>query len=167
MHEGTPVEEFSGSEKIAYLPRELDTEDSPGSDQENGHLIYCAPWGLSEGTAMKIRFTVGDVEFDGELYGNPVAEEFWGTLPTEVLLRDFNKIEKVGRVAAPLTLRGVPQSDAPGPGEIGYYAPTQGLALYYGHVGKWPGLVRLGRFDLDLDVLKALPDGSRALIELR
>lgn len=39
------LEEFSGREKIGYLPRKLDTEESPGSDPEDGDLIYFAPWG--------------------------------------------------------------------------------------------------------------------------
>ncbi len=38
-------EELNGREKISYLPRELDTTDTPGSDPENGDLIYYAPWG--------------------------------------------------------------------------------------------------------------------------
>lgn len=40
-----PIEELSGSEKIAYLPRELNHAGSPGSDPENGDLIYYTPWG--------------------------------------------------------------------------------------------------------------------------
>jgi hypothetical protein len=40
-----PFEEFSGREKIAYLPRELNTAGSPGSDPEDGDLIYFTPWG--------------------------------------------------------------------------------------------------------------------------
>jgi hypothetical protein len=39
------LEEFAGREKIAYLPRELAHEGSPGSDPENGDLIYYIPWG--------------------------------------------------------------------------------------------------------------------------
>ncbi|QYN39020.1 hypothetical protein K1T35_18565 [Pseudonocardia sp. DSM 110487] len=39
------VEEYSGREKISYLPRELNHEGSPGSDPENGDLIYFTPWG--------------------------------------------------------------------------------------------------------------------------
>ena len=41
----TRFEEFAGSEKIAYLPRELDSAGSPGSDPQDGDLIYYAPWG--------------------------------------------------------------------------------------------------------------------------
>jgi hypothetical protein len=40
-----PFEEFAGREKVGYLPRKLDTSDSPGSDPEDGDLIYFAPWG--------------------------------------------------------------------------------------------------------------------------
>ncbi|MEV8176366.1 cyclophilin-like fold protein [Microbacterium sp. NPDC079176] len=39
------VEEFAGAEKIAYLPRELSYEGSPGSDPEDGDLIYYTSWG--------------------------------------------------------------------------------------------------------------------------
>ncbi|MEV1005421.1 cyclophilin-like fold protein [Nonomuraea sp. NPDC050202] len=39
------LEEFSGREKIGYLPRKLDTTGSPGSDPEDGDLIYFVPWG--------------------------------------------------------------------------------------------------------------------------
>jgi hypothetical protein len=40
-----PFEDLSGREKIAYLPRELNIEGSPGSDPENGDLIYFTSWG--------------------------------------------------------------------------------------------------------------------------
>jgi hypothetical protein len=38
-------EEFNGREKIAYLPRALDIGTTPGSDPEDGDLIYYVPWG--------------------------------------------------------------------------------------------------------------------------
>jgi hypothetical protein len=39
------VEEFAGREKIADLPRELQFAGTPGSDPEDGDLIYYTPWG--------------------------------------------------------------------------------------------------------------------------
>ncbi|WP_200182788.1 cyclophilin-like fold protein [Tomitella biformata] len=39
------VEEYGGREKISYLPRDLDTAQSPGSRPEVGDLSYYAPWG--------------------------------------------------------------------------------------------------------------------------
>jgi hypothetical protein len=39
------LEELVGREKIAYLPRKLVHAGSPGSDPEDGDLIYYVPWG--------------------------------------------------------------------------------------------------------------------------
>ena len=40
-----PVTEFAGREKLGQLPRDLETAGSPGSDPEDGDLIYFMPWG--------------------------------------------------------------------------------------------------------------------------
>ena len=40
-----PVEEFAGKEKLGHLPRDLETSGSPGSEPENGDLMYLIPWG--------------------------------------------------------------------------------------------------------------------------
>ena len=39
------LEEHAGREKIGYLPRALTVDGSPGSDPEDGDLIYFVPWG--------------------------------------------------------------------------------------------------------------------------
>ena len=39
------VEDLSRREKISYLPRELEHAGTPGSDPEDGDLIYFTPWG--------------------------------------------------------------------------------------------------------------------------
>ena len=39
------LEEFARREKIGYLPRKLTYSGSPGSDPEDGDLIYYVPWG--------------------------------------------------------------------------------------------------------------------------
>jgi hypothetical protein len=39
------LEEFTGREKISYLPRKLAHTGSPGTDPEDGDLIYYVPWG--------------------------------------------------------------------------------------------------------------------------
>lgn len=39
------LEELNGREKIGYPPRELDVDGTPGSDPEDGDLIYFTPWG--------------------------------------------------------------------------------------------------------------------------
>lgn len=39
------LEDLSGREKIGDPPRALDVEGTPGSDPEDGDLIYFTPWG--------------------------------------------------------------------------------------------------------------------------
>lgn len=39
------LEELSGREKIAYLPRKLLHNGSPGSTPKDGDFIYYVPWG--------------------------------------------------------------------------------------------------------------------------
>jgi hypothetical protein len=39
------LEEYAGREKIGYFSRKLVTAGSPGSDPEDGDLIYFTPWG--------------------------------------------------------------------------------------------------------------------------
>lgn len=39
------LEEFAGREKIGHLPSRLTHGGSPGSDPEDGDLIYYVPWG--------------------------------------------------------------------------------------------------------------------------
>ncbi|WP_223168131.1 cyclophilin-like fold protein [Nonomuraea sp. SYSU D8015] len=96
---------------------------------------------------------------NGELFDHPVSHEFATMLPLTLAFADFNKVERVARLARPLALRGVPDADQPRPDEIGYYAPAQSLVLYYSHVGRWPGLVRMGSFAYYRDALRALLDG--------
>ena len=38
------VEDLSRREKVSYLPRELEHAGTPGSDPEDGDLIYFTPW---------------------------------------------------------------------------------------------------------------------------
>jgi hypothetical protein len=107
----------------------------------------------------RLRFTVDGDSFGGELYSNPVAEDLAARLPLTLAFTDLNRVEKVAHLGRMLQVSGVPASDEPEPGEIGYYAPGQALVLYYGRVGRWPGLVRIGRFTWDLETLRGLPDG--------
>ncbi|KJL27510.1 cyclophilin-like fold protein [Microbacterium oxydans] len=110
---------------------------------------------------VHVALSVG-IEFDADLYANPVAADLATRLPMDAVFTDFKGVEKVATLERALRLRGVPAEDSPEPGEIGYYAPTRSLVFYYGSVGTWPGLVRIGRFDLALPTLRDLPDGFSA-----
>ena len=109
---------------------------------------------------MNIELTIDDRTVSGELFENPVARQLGDLLPLTLTFDDYNDVEKVAQLKRELILDGVPDVDEPHPGEIGYYAPLQTLVLYYGSPGRWPGLVRVGRFDHDLDALRALENGT-------
>lgn len=113
---------------------------------------------------MKITLRIGEDLVAGELYDNPVADQVVDLLPLEAEFDDFHDQEKLARLPRALDVSGVPRADEPRPGEIGYYAPSSSLVLYYASPGRWPGLVRIGRFDHPLDQLRALPDGTRIAI---
>ncbi|MFF4082724.1 cyclophilin-like fold protein [Streptomyces sp. NPDC001777] len=110
---------------------------------------------------MKIVLRIGDDLVAGELYDNPVADQVADLLPFAAGFDDFHAQEKLTRLPRALDVSGVPRADEPRPGEIGYYAPGLSLVLYYASPGRWPGLVRIGRFDLPLERLRALPGGTR------
>ena len=60
-------------------------------------------------------------------------------------LADFNGVEKVGELPRSLSTDGVPAGADPEINDIGYYRPPNGLVFYYGDVGYFNGIVRIGR----------------------
>jgi hypothetical protein len=96
-------------------------------------------------TVTTIRITVGGETITGELNDSTTAQDLADQLPVEVTLADFKGVEKVGELPRPLTMDGVPPGADPEVNDIGYYRPSNGLVFYYGDVGYFPGIVRLGR----------------------
>jgi hypothetical protein len=113
-----------------------------------------------------IRITVADQTLTVELADNPTAQDLAGQLPLTLRFRDFNRVEKIAELPQPLTMEGVPAGDDPEINDIGYYAPSRSLVFYYGDVGYWNGIVRIGRFhDSDIDLIERQPDGFDVTIE--
>jgi hypothetical protein len=114
-----------------------------------------------------IRITVADQTISAQLADNPTAQDLAEQLPLTLSFRDFNNVEKVAELPRPLTMEGVPPGDDPEINDIGYYAPSRNLVFYYGDVGYWNGIVRIGRFnDGDVDLIERQPDGFEVTIEL-
>lgn len=101
--------------------------------------------GAVEGTAVLV--TIGDTTLPGQLWDNPAARDLAARLPLTLTFSDYNAVEKVARLDAALTMDGMPAGDDPNPSEIGWHAPSSDLVLYYGDVGFWNGIARLGAFD--------------------
>ena len=64
-----------------------------------------------------------------------------------------------------LTTDGVPPGADPEVDELGYYAPGRDLVLYYGDVGYFNGIIRIGRFEDSIGGIGDLPDGLAVTLE--
>ncbi len=64
-----------------------------------------------------------------------------------------------------MSLDGAPEGGDPGVGDIGYWAPDGDLAFYYGDLGFWNGIVRIGEFDGSMDLIERQSDDFSATIE--
>ena len=112
-----------------------------------------------------IRLRVGDRTIAADLNGTSTAQDLLDQLPLALSFRDFNRVEKIGALPRELSTTGVPAGADPDIGEIGYYAPSGDLVFYYGDVGYFSGIVRIGRLGSDLDFLRRQPDGFTVTIE--
>jgi hypothetical protein len=113
-----------------------------------------------------IRITVDDQTFTAQLADNPTARDLVDQLPLTLRFRDFNHVEKIAKLPQPLTIDGVPPGDDPEIHDIGYYAPSGDLVFYYGDVGYWNGIVRIGQLDTeDMSVIERQPDGFELTID--
>lgn len=119
---------------------------------------------MSDGTPVRV--TAGDTVLEGRLRDNPTANDLIRLLPLTLDFDDLNGVEKHSVLPRRLTMGGVPEGDDPEPQDIGYYDPSGGLVFYYGDVGYWKGIVRLGVLDSDLAALGARSGPFTATIEL-
>ena len=120
---------------------------------------------MSEGGA-RIRLCLGGVTLAGRLAGSVPGRALADRLPLTLTFRDYNGVEKLAPLGAPLPIEGEPSGADPDIGEIGWYAPSGDLVLYYGRVGYWLGIIRLGRYEGDPGIVQAQPDGAQVAIEL-
>ena len=135
------------------------------SDPGTGEADSSTPTVRPSAGTTPIRVAVGGQTFTAELYDNPTAHDLVEQLPLTLAMDDHNGLEKTGRLPRPMTTDGVPRGSDPGPNEIGYYAPGQDLVLYYGDVGYYTGIVRIGRFGTSIDAIADQPDGVTVTVE--
>ena len=112
-----------------------------------------------------IRISVEGQTLTAQLADNPTAHDLADQLPLTLTFRDFNGVEKIANLPRPLTTAGVPAGADPDVNDIGYYAPSGNLVFYYGDVGYWDGIVRIGQFDTDIGLIQRQPDGFDVTIE--
>ena len=114
------------------------------------------------GGTVAITVTIGGRAYPATLADNPTARDLAAQLPLTLTFRDYNRVEKIATLPRPLSTRGVPGGADPEVNDIGYYAPTGDLVLYYGDVGYWNGIVRLGVLPDGMPEIARQPDGFTA-----
>jgi len=120
-----------------------------------------------ESTVANVRIVIAGQSIRGHLADNPTARDLAERLPMTLAFRDLNHVEKIATLPDPLTTEGVPDGEDPEIGDIGYYAPSQDLVLYYGDVGYWNGIVRIGQLESDqLALIQNQPDAFDVTIEI-
>jgi len=136
---------------------------SPPTEQAPTPTVALSPSRAPEPTTPAERtdiiITIGDTALPVQLWNNSAARDLAARLPLTLTFSDYNAVEKTARVDQALTTDGMPAGDDPSPGEIGWYAPSSDLVLYYGDVGYWNGIYRLGTFDRS--GINLLADGPR------
>jgi hypothetical protein len=112
-----------------------------------------------------IKITISDTMVTAQLADNATARDLAAQLPLTLIFKDFNQLEKVARLPRRLSMEGAPAGADPDVGDIGYYAPSGDLVFYYGDVGHWNGIVRIGRFDTTMELIKHQGDNFQVTIE--
>lgn len=122
-----------------------------------------SPPSVAGGTSIKI--TVSGTVITARLADNATARDLAAQLPLTLTFNDFNQVEKIAALPRPLSRDGVPAGADPDIGDIGYYAPSGDLVFYYGDVGYFTGIVRIGRFDTGMELIERQDDGFQVTIE--
>jgi hypothetical protein len=104
---------------------------------------------------MKIRVTIDGKSTTATLFDNPTARDFAALLPLTLTLEDYASTEKIAYPPRRLSTKDAPDGVDPDAGDIAYYAPWGNIAIFYRDFGYSTGLIKLGRFDTDVDGLSA------------
>jgi len=124
------------------------------------------PTSQPETGETQIRVIIEDTVLIGQLWDNATARDLITQLPLTLTFRDYNRVEKIGQLPRELSMEGVPAGDDPLPRDIGYYNPTGVLVFYYDDVGYFPGIVRIGQFEGNMDAITSQTGDFTARIEL-
>jgi len=117
-------------------------------------------------TGTPIRIVIGAAVVTADLWDNAPARALMDRLPLTSDFSDLHGVEKIARIDPALPMTAMPDGDDPAPRDIGWYAPSSDLVLYYGDVGYWPGIARIGRITGDIAAIADLHTTFSATIEL-
>ncbi len=113
---------------------------------------------------MKLKVTVGDVVLTATLEDNPTSRDFISLLPLTVKLDDYASSEKI--FYPERKLKNQKGSINVSAGDITYYVPWGNIAIFYKDFGRSTDLIKIGRFEGNIDVLKTAGSLDNVKFEL-
>jgi hypothetical protein len=103
---------------------------------------------------MTIRIRLEGGSVTATLEESDTTRDFLSLLPLTLTLTDYGATEKVADLPRRLSTRGAPAGVDPDVGDLAYYAPWGNLAIFYRDFGYATGLIRLGRLDAGVELLR-------------
>jgi hypothetical protein len=100
-----------------------------------------------------LKLSSGEVELTATLRDTEAARGLLEQLPLTLTMRDHGGVEKTGPLPRALSIADEPDGADPAVADLGYYAPSNDLVLYYGNQSYYDGIVILGRLQGSLDRL--------------
>lgn len=96
-----------------------------------------------------INIVIGQEVLKAQLFNNSAANDLKRQLPLTLNFRNFASgyEEKIADIDERFSLDGMSDGEDPTPGDIGYWSPQPRIVLYWGDVGYYSGIHRIGRFD--------------------
>jgi hypothetical protein len=103
--------------------------------------------------SVQLQIIAGDLEIVATLRDTPAARDLLAQLPLTLSMRDHGGVEKTGSLPEALSLADAPDGADPNVADLGYYAPSNDLVLYYGDQSYYQGIVILGHLQGDVGAL--------------
>lgn len=146
-------------------PVEESPRTSPPSTDSPSGTSPAVDGAQPEGTGIEITIDDGQV-VTGVLWDNATSRSLISQLPLTLTFSDHSRLEKTGALPQSLSMDGMPEGDDPRPNDIGYYAPSSDVVFYYGDVGYWTGIARIGEFTSDIAPIQTQATDFTATITL-
>lgn len=119
----------------------------------------------TENKNMKLQVTIGESVLTAILENNPTASDFISLLPLTVKLDDYASSEKIFYTERKLSTQRAKSINAVA-GDITYYSPWGNVAIFYKDFGNSNSLIRIAKFDSNIDVLKGKDSIDNVKFEL-
>ena len=123
------------------------------------NAAFCAPKHtantVQQVNQVKIAIDIQGQTITATLKENSQAvHDFVAQLPLSLTLTDYAATEKIADLPKRLSTQGEPAGTAAQAGDITYYAPWGNLAIFHKPFGHSNGLIKLGRLDSGIELMR-------------